>query len=104
MLDAGVVHENVDLAEIAHAVVDHVFDVGDPRHVGTVVGHLGACGAASGQHFGARPVDIPKTVEHDIRALLSEGLGDAQADAAGGTSDKSSFAFQHGRSPNELRC
>ena len=39
MLDAGVVHENVDLAEIAHAVVDHVLDVGHARLDAEHAGH-----------------------------------------------------------------
>ncbi|MNY41542.1 hypothetical protein D3C86_1763660 [compost metagenome] len=60
-----------------------------------MIGHLGAEGPARGLDLGARPFDIAKTVEHDVRALLCQRLGDAEADAAGGSSDESSFAFQH---------
>jgi hypothetical protein len=34
---------------------------------------------------------IAKTVEHDVGALGGQGFGDAQADAAGGAGDESSF-------------
>ncbi|MNV63233.1 hypothetical protein D3C71_1558160 [compost metagenome] len=95
MLDAGIVHQDVDLAEVAHAVIDHIFDIGHARHIGAVVGHLGAQGPARGLDLGARSFDIAKTVEHDVRALLCQGLGNAKAYAAGGSSDESSFAFQH---------
>lgn len=83
-------------AELAGAVLHHVFDVGHTAHVRAVVRHLGPCGLTGGQHFGTRAIHIAKAVEHDVGTLARQGLGDAKTNAAGGAGDEGSFAFQHG--------
>ena len=60
-----------------------------------MVGDLRAGGFAGGQHFGTGTIHIAKTVEHDVGALAGQGLGNPKANAAGGTGDEGSFAFQH---------
>jgi hypothetical protein len=41
----------------------------------------------------------PKPFNTILAPLLGQGFGDAQADAAGGAGDESSFAFEHGKTP-----
>ena len=95
VLDAGVVDQDVHAAELGCGVLEHVLDLRGAAHVRAVVGHAGACGLAGGQHLGARTVHVAKAVEHDVRPLARERLGDAQADAAGGAGDEGGFAVQH---------
>ncbi|KAG0905131.1 hypothetical protein G6F32_017205 [Rhizopus arrhizus] len=47
---------------------------------------------------------VAETIQDDIGALLGEGGGDTQADAAGGTGDKGDFSFEHEHSPVIWRC
>ena len=42
VLDAGVVHQDVDAAELRRGVLHHVLDLGRLAHVGAVIGHLDA--------------------------------------------------------------
>ena len=62
VLNAGVIHQNVDAAELVGCKFHHGFDLGGLAHVGAVVGHLHTQGAD--RSFGA--FDVAKTVEHDI--------------------------------------
>ena len=62
VLNAGVVHENVDAAELVGGKLHHGFDLSGLAHVGAVVSHLHTQGAD--RSFGA--FDVAKAVEHDI--------------------------------------
>jgi hypothetical protein len=101
VLDAGVVHEDVDAAELRCGELHHVLDLAGFAHVGTVV--LGA----NTERFdlGLGCFGIAEAVEHDVCALLGESLGNGEANAAGGPRDKRGFAFEHeDQSPDELGC
>ena len=89
MLDAGVVDQNIDLAEFGRGEFHHRFDLGRPAHVGAVVGDL----HAERGDFGFRTFHVAKTVQDDIGALRGQGAGDAQADTAGRAGDESCFTF-----------
>jgi hypothetical protein len=91
MLDAGVVDQNVDAAEIGGSVGHHRLDLGWLAHVGTVEPHLDA----QRGNLGARALVIAKAVEHDVRTLARQRLCNPQADAAGGAGNEGGFAFQH---------
>ncbi len=89
VLDARVVHQNVDAAKLGSGVFHHVFNFRRFAHVGPVVGHFHAeCG-----DFGFRALDVAKAVEDDVGALLGQGFGDAKAYAAGGPGDECCFIF-----------
>jgi hypothetical protein len=92
VLDAGVVDQDVDAAELGGSVGHHGLDLGRLAHVGAVVPHLDARAATS-----ARALHVAKAVEHDVGALAGQRLGNAQADAAGGAGDECGFAFEHAR-------
>jgi hypothetical protein len=92
-LDAGVVDQDVHAAEPGLAGLHQRGDLCRLAHVGTVVAHVGR---PSGLDLGLGAVGIAEAVEHDLGALGSQGLGDAQADAAGGASDEGSLSCEHG--------
>jgi hypothetical protein len=94
MLNAGVVDQNVQAAKGLDGKGHHVLDLGWLAHVGAVVGHL----HAECRDLGLGAFDIAKTVEHNVCALCCEGLGNTQADAAGGAGNECSLAIQHGES------
>jgi hypothetical protein len=90
-LQPRVVDQDVHGAEGALRGLDEVRHLGGPADVGAVVEHLrpGVVGEA-----GAQPLDlagVTQAVEHDAGAALSEGAGQAEADAAGRTSDEDGF-------------
>ena len=93
MLDAGVVDQDVDAAHRAHGVGHHLGDLLGLAHVGGVVAEL----RVDALELGARRVDIAKTIEHDVGPMAGQHLGDAQADAAGGTGDQCDLAREHVR-------
>ena len=99
VLDAGVVHQDVDAAKFGLSVGHHGFDVGHLGHVRAVVAHTDAMGAARVQHFCLGAFGIAKAIENDVCALCGQLLGNAQTDAAGRASDKRSFSFQHSGLP-----
>jgi len=101
VLDAGVVDQDVDAAESVGRELHHVLDLIGLAHVGAVVfGAHAECGDLRLGRLG-----VAEAVEHDVRALLGEGAGDGEPDAAGGPRDKSGFAFEHeDESPDELGC
>ena len=70
VLDAGVVDEDVDAAELARRVGHHGLDLGRLAHVGAVVAGL----HAERGDLRLRPVDIAEAVEHDVRALARQAL------------------------------
>ena len=76
MLDAGVVHEDVDGTEFRFGGSDEGGDFFCLAHIGTVIRNFNTMLVAD---FGAEDFDfnrIAKTVEHDMGSLLSEGSGD----------------------------
>jgi hypothetical protein len=77
VLDAGVVDQDVQLAELGLGGLDHVGDLVGLGHVGAVVEHLDAM--LLGQ-FGAGPLDgvhLAQAVEDDVDALGRERVGQA---------------------------
>ena len=60
-----------------------------------MVAHLDAGRGHSG-NFGFGAFYIAKTVQNDVGALLGQGFGNAEANAAGGAGNESSFSFEHG--------
>ena len=98
MLDAGVVDEDVDRTHLGFGVGDHRLDLGAFGHVGAVVESLDPELLLD---FGALGLDrrlVAEAVDDDIRALLGEGAGDRQANAARRTGDKGvAFGERHRR-------
>ena len=83
MLDAGVVDDDVDLAELAAGVVGHG---ADGRGAGQVGGRVAHPHAVARFQLVAQAVDgvgLAEAVEQHVGALFGEGAGDAEADAAG---------------------
>ena len=95
VLDAGVVHQNIDRAKGGLGVAHHIFDFGGFAHVSAVV----ADGYAIGGNFGLGAFDVAKAVHHDIGALGGQGFGQTEANAAGGAGNEGGFAFEHGSVP-----
>ena len=100
MLNASVVDQNIDAAKFLLGKLHHGFNFCGLAHVGAVIGHFGAqcCNFSFGSGM------VTKAIQNNVGALLGQGFGNAQANAAGRAGDECSFAFQHGGSPNELRC
>ena len=98
MLDAGVVDEDVHRSHLGFGVGDHRLDLGALGHVGRVVESLDPELLLD---FGPLGLDrrlVAEPVDDDIRALLGEGAGDRQADAARRTGDKGvAFGERHRR-------
>jgi hypothetical protein len=92
VLDAGVVDEDVDAAELGLRVGHHRLDLGRLAHVGPVVAGL----HAERGHLGARRLEFAEAVEHHVGALARQAQRDAVADAAGGAGDEGGFSFEHG--------
>ena len=83
VLDAGVVDDDVDLAELGACQLGHRTNLVRTAHVGARVAHLHAVLAL---HFGTRELDlvgIAEAVQQDVGALFGQAAGDAQADPAG---------------------
>ena len=79
MLDSGVIDQDINGTKGRFTVAHHCFNFIGFAHVGTVVAHLDAQG--SDLCFG--PLDVAKTIHHDICALRGKRFGQAQADTAG---------------------
>ena len=87
-LDAGVVDQDVDRAELfgcASSIIAAIF-VG-LGHVGAVVERLDAEFASRCRRARSRWPRVAEAVDHDVGAFLGEGAGDGEADAAGGAGD-----------------
>ena len=98
MLDAGVVDQQVDGAELRQRLAHHVLDGLGPAHVGAVVAHLHV--VLLGE-FGAQRFDlalVAEAVEDDVGALGRQRAGDAEADARGRAGDEGGLADEHGES------
>ncbi len=95
MLHARIVDEDVDRAELARRIGDHLADLGGLRHVGAGIADLHA---VLGGEVALDAVDgcgVAEPVEHDGAAFRRERRGDAESDAAGGPGDDGDLAFQH---------
>jgi hypothetical protein len=64
-----------------------------------MVGRLHAQGADTVK----RALRVAEAIEHEVRALARQGLCDAEANAAGGTGDEGSLAFDHGDAPGSFQ-
>ena len=99
-LDAGVVDQDVDGSELGRRVGDHRLDLVAFRHVGAVVDALDAKLLFDAGALGFDRLGVAETVDHHVGALLGEGAGDGETDAAGGAGDDGvTFGERH----NELR-
>ena len=92
-LDARVVDEDVEAAELFPRLVDHRLDVGALRDVAFDGDRLAALGLNPFDDvFGRlRAFDV---VHGDVRAFFGEDFGDAAADAAARTSDERFLTFE----------
>ena len=93
VLDAGVVHQDVDRAEVALRLGDHLRDLIVAEHVCRVEGDAGGMLFDLGDSLlvvllGAEPV------ENHVGAVLGERMGDAQTDARGRPGDDSGLTFE----------
>jgi hypothetical protein len=82
MLDAGIVDEDVDAAELAAREVDHGGDVAALADVGAAEGDADV---VRPRHLRPRLLDrrrVAEAVDDDIGASAGERLGDAEPDAA----------------------
>ena len=79
VLDARVVHQDVDAAKGVGGELHHGFNLAGFAHVGAVVSHF----HAQCSNFGLGAFGITKTVQNNVGALLGQCLGDAQTDTAG---------------------
>src|SRR3546814_4740227 len=97
-LNAGVVHQDVDAAQLFDGGRDQAMHRRGPRHVGAVVHRPYAVFALDA---GSDRLDLAvfaEAVEHDVGAQAGQGLGNAEADAAGGPGDDGDLASQRRRS------
>jgi hypothetical protein len=83
MLDSGIVHQDIDGAEIALCLANHFADRIGIGHVGGVIGNLYPVpgGQSCADVFNFR--GIAKAVEDDIVSRSRKRLSDAESDAAG---------------------
>src|SRR5690606_39453127 len=93
LVDAGVVHHDVQPPEAVDGRLDQRFDLGlvaDVRRHG----HGRAAGRFDvGDHL-VRAVLVGGVIDHDLRAVGGETAGNAGADALGGTGHEGDFVFQ----------
>jgi hypothetical protein len=87
----SVIWQRIYLAELRGGEFHHVFDLAHLAHVGAVVGDL----HTQRGDLGLGAFGVTKAVEHDVGALAGQGLGNAQADAAGGARDEGGFVLEH---------
>ena len=86
-LDAGVVDQDIDCAELFGRVLDHRLHFVALGHVGAVVDALDLEFALD---LGALFLDrlrVAEAVDHDVGAFPGEAPGDGEADSAGGAGD-----------------
>ena len=94
VLDAGVVHQNIEAAEVIQRHGDHVGDRRGLRHVGRRIAHLDA---ELRNDLGLRFGDVfrlAEAVEHDRGACCCERASNAEPDAAGRAGDERHVALQ----------
>ena len=103
VLNACVIHQNIDAAKSVGGKLHHGFNVSGFAHVSAVIRHFDAqcC------HFGFWAFSVTKAIQNNVGTLLRQGFGNAQADTAGGTCDQSGFAGQcaccHVSTPRSIR-
>ena len=88
VLDAGVVHQDVDAAQLGDCFCDEATHVAGIRHVRQMVGRL---------QLGPELLDfrgITEAVQHDARALRRQRPRDAEADAARRAGDERNFSVE----------
>gem|GEM_PF-3357564 len=97
ILDARIVHEDIDLPEGLRRALDQGGAILGLRHIRTDIAHFGP--GFGGQCFGhaARFVGMGMIVDDDLAALLRENLRDPEADAAGRAGHDGHFALEHGK-------
>ena len=94
MLDAGIVDDDIDLAEPAYGALHHHMDGVATGHVGAVIGNIDII--LIGER-GALRLDldrIAEAVQHDGRTGPCQALCDAKADAAGRTGNDGGFSLE----------
>ena len=95
-LNAGIVHQHVERAEILSRLADHGGDLGRLAHVGARIERLDAeVLLEAGALFLDRGL-VAEAVEHDVGAGLGQRAGGGEPDAGSGAGDQRGFAFQHG--------
>ena len=87
MLNACVVHHNIQTAKALCAKSHHGFNLSGLAHVSAVVFHTNAMRLACCRDLRPCMFHIPETVEQNVGALCRQRLGNAQTNAAGGTCD-----------------
>ncbi len=95
MLDARVIHQHVDRAELRDGALEHRGDRRRPRHVGTVVGHGDA---VSRSQPGGDALDLgalAEAVQHDVGAFAGQARRDAKPDAGGRAGDECGLSLEH---------
>jgi hypothetical protein len=97
MLDAGIVHQDVESAVGFDRRFDHFRDLRRLGHVGRRMD--GVHGVVRGQLRGGLGDLLPvaEAVEHHRRAVRGERAGDGESDAAGRSGDERDLAFQRAR-------
>ncbi|MNV33008.1 hypothetical protein D3C71_1243620 [compost metagenome] len=97
MLDARIVHQNIDAPHLRHGVVDHVPNGVAARQVGAIVGHPYA---ELGFQVGTDAFDflrIAKAIQHDVGTLPRQHRGNAKTDTAGGAGNYRNLSIEHGQ-------
>jgi hypothetical protein len=95
-LNAGVVDQNVDRAELRRGRGYQVGDFLRLGHVGPVVADRDV---VARREIGPGGLDlgrVAEAVQHDVHARAGHCFGDAEADAAGRSGDDRVLALRHG--------
>ena len=95
VLDAGIVDQHVDRAELLFRLRDHRVDLGRLGHVGARIDCLDAEFLLEPGAFFLDRGSVAEAVDDQIGAVLGHGAGDGQPDAGGGAGDQRGFAFEH---------
>jgi hypothetical protein len=95
-LDAGVVHQDVDRAEVGRRRLEHPFDVRALRHIALHGDGAAAVGALQGVRGLGGPIEVD-VVDGDARPALRQHVGDAAADAAARPGDEGPFSREVSR-------
>jgi hypothetical protein len=102
MLDAGVIHQNIEGTEALFGLADHFGDFGGTRHVGWRKGRLDLKFTRKGgaDRFNLR--GVAEAVQGDIGPRFGEAACDGEADAACGSGDERVLSLEQGRAPWKL--
>jgi hypothetical protein len=94
-LDAGIVDQDVDLAEFGRRVLDQRLDLVRLAEIGAVVADLDAELVGDPLLQAGDRVGLAEAVQHHVGALGSQRFGDAEADTAGRARYQGCLAFKH---------